>query len=308
MNCLQDQYRQLLAELKLHITEEYAAGSWIRSAPETFEHFKQYALQKASKSPDIHKKPTTVKVEAMPALPLNKLEVKPTLLVPPATKMLTSSLQLEDKVATPSKHNTANSIQRAAAQLPVMAPASGIEKIAKEQRSLTFQRELPQPFIEEDYADITQFFVKRFPQIILHSAPPKDSAAKEFINQWRIPLSHPKVLILTFNENAKEKLFLSNLRYALDTEFGGIALYSADKIERQTGWKELLASQQLSLIIAHKGKMEALGGLMAHYTEDPQPMLGKVRIYPLCDISLYIQEPLLKADLWKALANFLHRG
>lgn len=304
---LPDQYRQLLTELRLHITEEYAAGSWISSAPETFEYFKQHAQQKVrqaqNKVQETHTKPTAI--NATP--PSHKLEAKSISRVPPPTQAPISTSQREHQAASDSDHTTTSPTKPAPPPASVDLVESGLEKVAKVQKSSVFKKEPPPPLVEGDYADIQQFLAKKFPHIALHSTPPKDDLAKAFINQWNAPLTYPRVLILTFNENAKEKLFLSNLKHALDTEFGCTTMYSGHKAERQNSWNALLANQQLMLIIAHKGKMEALDGLMKYYREDPQPMLGKVRIYPLCDISLYIQEPTLKADLWQALSTFLHK-
>lgn len=306
MDLLQ-QYGELIAALKQHIKEEHACGSWIGSGQDTFEYFKQHAIVQSTKARAHALAAPSAAKRAVPANALARDSSAPPSARP--KEQICAPVEAPKTVAAPISPGISPEENHSISAAEPPSPPPELSKANKnapsqaknQAKKKTFERELPSPPIESDLSDIKQFFAKTFPHIQLQENPPPDEAAKAYSSRWKLPANDTKVLILSFGANPKEKLFLSNLTHAIDVEMGKAALFSAEKGELQGCWKELLQYKNLTLVIAHKGKMETLPGLMALYREEPSPMLDKIPFYPLCDSSLYIQEPALKIELWKAL-------
>jgi hypothetical protein len=100
-------------------------------------------------------------------------------------------------------------------------------------------------------------------------------------------------------------MFLKEISKTLAVYFGSCKLVEAFKIEQENQWAHFLASEQLKWIIVCDHTLWQLTHLMQFYKEISAQQiktLGKIPLFLLPDLSLYLKDPLLKKSLWKALS------
>lgn len=149
---------------------------------------------------------------------------------------------------------------------------------------------------------------KNFPDLNLLREPPDDALAKSLRESWKETCSAAEVIILSFQETEKQSELLSQIANAITILIKPAKVLPAMKIEQEKGWEQLLASPSLKLLMASDYAIYGLPELMKHYRElskTAEHFLGKIPLFLLADMSLYLREPLLKPSLWRALRKHL---
>lgn len=115
-----------------------------------------------------------------------------------------------------------------------------------------------------------------------------------------------EIFILSFNETAREKVFLSNLATAISRMLLPATVLSISKLGLEKSAERLLKEKGLKGVIANHCNLQNIPELMKHYREEPSSgkhYLGNTRLLLLSDISLYMREPHLKSSLWHTLCQ-----
>jgi hypothetical protein len=271
-----DQYRNLLSDVKSLLLHDFPKEHWLNVNADTYSYFKGLALQSKPATPA----PTPQR----PPVPVQPVQNKPPAPPPPPPP---SQPIAQVKPETPPPPPPKPQVDKSPLTLePLSAPTS------------------------IDFSETRKFFAEKFPQLELVDTIPPDHKAKEIANYWKLASASPEVIILSFNESAPEKSILQNMAAALTKSIAPTRVIEANKIEQEKGWNKLLQSENLRLIIASNYSIYSLPEFMNHYREDSQACMyfvGKIRLYLLSDLSLYIQQPQLKAPLWRALCDILSK-
>lgn len=189
---------------------------------------------------------------------------------------------------------------------PGLAPSEPPPSITKEEPV----EELNPSKIQKTHSlSPTSFFTlfsKIAPEIALLKEIPDDAIAKKIALRWKTKNQTAPLTLLTFSEPEPHQKFLENMTKALDVCFGSARLVQAETIEKEKQWEAFLGAEGLKLIIVCDYTLWQLNGLMQFYKEIPNQAsrtLGKIPLFLLPDLSLYLKDPLLKRSLWKALCQ-----
>lgn len=169
---------------------------------------------------------------------------------------------------------------------------------------------LPSPE-EDDIEAIRLQLSKSIPEIKFHTSIPSDDKAKQISEAWKYKNIIEPIVLLSYKENEKLLKFLFQLRRSLSAYFLPAKIISATILEKENQWEQFLSSKNLRLILLSDVALWQLPRLKAHFRQDPQKQsfLQNTPLILLPDLSLYLQEPLLKASLWSGLQqtiNTLH--
>lgn len=287
MTNLKQEFAELLSLTRLHLLQDFSRDEWLTTDPETFTIFKQHALQqKKNVQPKQIPQPPTVKQYAPPPPPIaSPQQPKP---IPSSAPLLPPKAKLGPK-PLPSLTN----IQSAPPEKK--PPTKDTSAFALEKMPL------PSPV---DFTDVQKIIREKLPNIQVVDEIPNDSEAKRISNSWQQASSIPSVLVITFNESAKEITFLQNLTNAINDRLAPATLMSTQHVEVTFGWEKMLNSKELRLIIASTHGLNAHTELMKEYREVQKQAKFFLRKVPLCllsDISLYLKEPKLKIPLWNSV-------
>jgi hypothetical protein len=118
------------------------------------------------------------------------------------------------------------------------------------------------------------------------------------------------VAVLTFHEMPKHLELLNKIAEAIQTRLHKqTRVFSAVQIEKENGWDAFLQTEGLCLVLATSVGVQGLPDLRKKYqeTKHGEILLQKVPLLLLSDLSLYVNEPKLKAALWKELQRRLGR-
>jgi hypothetical protein len=279
---LLQKYITLISTVRNYISQEYSKGSWIPSDSQTYAYFAQQASKKIS-SP---------KKAPIPTPPVKR----PTISTP--------------KSHTPSPLQT-NSAPPVISSQPTISkpPESQIKETVKpSQNHKSFVQETLIMAPETDFSHLRTWISNQFSSIKLSNDIPDDSKAKAIAQKWRAPGA--EVFILSFNDLPRENAFLQNLATAIEKTGATTKVISAVKYEQEKRWHKCFKTDDLRFIITNHYSLHTLPELMKYYREDHtgKQMLGKAELHLLPDLSLYMQQPSLKAALWKALQQQLQRA
>lgn len=156
------------------------------------------------------------------------------------------------------------------------------------------------------FASLFTLIAKVAPEWALLKNIPDDDIAKKIANRWKTKNQSAPITILQFGEPELHQKFLQEISKSLDVYFGPAKLVQAETIEKEKQWEAFLSSDGLKLILICDYTLWQLNGLMQFYKEVPAQgtrMLGKIPLFLLPDLSLYLKDPLLKRSLWKALCQ-----
>lgn len=159
-----------------------------------------------------------------------------------------------------------------------------------------------------DFHSLRALFAKIAPGFPLIDEIPCDEIAKKIAARWKTKNQTAPISILSYQEPPAQKALLEQLAKAIDVVFGPARLVQAESIEKDKQWEAFLSVPDLKWVIACDYSLWQLGGLMHFYKENPAQAtreLGKVPLFLLPDLSLYLKDPLLKRSLWKALCQKL---
>lgn len=303
---IQEQYAELLALTRLHLTQHYEAKAAKMTDLDTYTFFRRCAQQqkeqssKPSSAPHPSAAPTTQTKQGSPP-PMR----------PPLPPKL-SQIEVVSKTVSISpdkEHKTilSHPIEPIPEKKIATQENTAAENKEKKLKSL-FELEPLQPAAKVDFGDIQNIIAEHFPaQKILHEIP-SDAAVK--IHPLDHVIASAEVLILSFSEDPQQMEFLMKLANAICVRLKSRAeVISARDLEHESQWGTLLKSKALRLVIASGHLIHAYPKLMQHYREEPKKAKFYVGKIPLClysDISLYFKEPALKLSLWKSVCAYLN--
>lgn len=290
-------YEQLIAQLKEHIAQEFPKGAWLETSRSNYHYF----LELASKAPQpVAAKPlyTAPQAKTPPAQARNESAKAPAAAYAPVSPKSSNDSPLPAAKQEPILQSDSKSSQ---AEPASSSPKTAKEAIKPSPQSKTILLEAPPPSTPPEFKELRAFFQSKLPSVLLSDTIADDRQAKQLACRWKSPTA--EICILSFNELPKEQAFLSNLETALSRCLGTAKIYSAPKIESDNGWEKFLSCDNLRLVIASNYNLHTLPGLMKYYREEAtgKHTLGKIQLYLLSDLALYMQQPALKASLWKAL-------
>jgi hypothetical protein len=276
MTSIEEEYKELLNLTKTHILQNFSLEEWMLTDQNTFSFFKSYSPPRpqplfplvSSKPQRLHttqEKELSIKENF--AIPINKKETKET---------------------KETKDN------------------EGKKEFSKEKFSFTL--EPMQLATEIDLKEIHKLVKDHFPSMIIIENPLQDEEAKRVNRTQQKTTTTPAVIILSFNETAISKKFLENIAKAIQLRIAPALVLPAHKIEQENAWERMLQSKELRLVISPDYGIYTLPKFMRHYKESPKQgkrFLGNIPLFLLSDISLYLKEPTLKPQLWKALKEML---
>jgi hypothetical protein len=135
----------------------------------------------------------------------------------------------------------------------------------------------PQTMVFEDFRKILQ---ECFPAIKILDSQPDDAGAKELSQAWQKQNTPPEIVIIDSSSTPLERRFLDNIARALDAFFYPTAVLTP---------QELTADLTVRLAV----------GVQDSLNNHPYPFLA------MKSIEHYLQQPVLKAELWQELKNTL---
>lgn len=290
MSRLHEEYRELLALTQIHLLQENKRDSWLTTDPETFAIFKKQALQqKKTQIPPVSQIPPPPRPPQPQPIPTPPIATPPKLEVPlppplpptPPPRPAAKPLPQMPELKTPPK----SSADMKQIHLDPLSPAQTV-----------------------DFSEWKKIVKDKCPNLAIVDTIPDDSEARRIQNSWKDPKPLPSILILSFQESAKERAFLNNLTNAIRVNFDTAATFTPSEVSIQYGWDTVLAANTTRLIIANAHGLQAHQELMRHYREMPKAgkfFMGKVPLYLMSDVTLYMREPHLKMSLWQDIRNLL---
>ncbi len=310
MNCMQ-QYAQLIQAFQIYISQQNLKGKWISTDRQNYDYFLQLAsvktLSKPKSIPPAPQENTTTTKQAPIAsnssVPIHSLTPSSYAHAAPLPHEITQT-EMAKIISAPVP---ATAPVKVSVEESFKKPELGIEVKSSSPKDVLHQKqialEIAPPSTPTDFTEMRRFFSEKFPNVALIEKIADDSEAKALAQRWKAPPA--EIVILSFSDHAPEKVFLTNLSVTLNQSFGSAKLISAAKIEEEKGWDQLLKAKNLRLVIASLNSLHALPELMKFYHEEAtgKHKLGRTQLFLLSDLSLYMQQPSLKASLWRALVQ-----
>ena len=294
MTCMQ-QYADLIKAFQLYIDQQDLKGKWISTDRQTYEYF----LQLASKKTPANRKPTQpTQKETLP------LRAQAALISPPHAQPVSLPIQVSSPAVITHPINKVPAMPIIEESLKKPEPAIEVKSSSKDtlHQKLIATETMPASS-PTDFTEMRTFFKEKLPNVLLSETIADDSEAKILAQRWKAPPA--EIVVLSFSDHPREKAFLTNLSFALNQCFGSAKLISATKVEEEKGWDQLLKAKNLRLVIASHNSLHALPELMKLYHEEAsgKHKLGRTQLFLLSDLSLYMQQPSLKASLWRELVS-----
>ncbi len=144
------------------------------------------------------------------------------------------------------------------------------------------------------------------PELAILPEIPSDAIARKIAERCKTKNQTAPLSLLLLHEPPEQRALLEQIAKALDIYFGPAKVVQAEAIEKEKQWEAFLSVPELKMVIACDYTLWQLNGLMQFYKETPAQgtrTLGKVPLFLLPDLSLYLKDPLLKRSLWKALCQ-----
>jgi hypothetical protein len=278
MTNTKQRYAELIEMVKHHLLKEYSAEQLVSATPEGSIFFQK-------------KSPSSVMTKPIPSLNLETTAE--------------SRKKVQHFESESFSVGATHAQQVKAIPVAIDIPIVNHETTSSKKPLLFCLNPLNKPE-STDFKEINQLLGNHFPDYVSAAAIPSDQAARQVNRAW----SHGKrvlgVILLSFNEGERERIFLHNISQAISVSIISAEVISAQRIEQANGWDALIKSEGLRLIIASDYAIHTLPGLMKHFKE-PQKQskhhLGAVPFLLLSDLSLYLKEPKLKPILWRAICN-----
>lgn len=164
----------------------------------------------------------------------------------------------------------------------------------------TEKQEKKEPLFDE----MKDMLLSITPSIQIIQKIPDDTQAKKIASYWKMKKEITNIVILTFKESPKEIMFLKNLAFAIDSLYMRAKVISSTNLELSNKWDIFLSQKDLKLILACDYSIWKLKNLIKYYKESPSSknhFLKDTPLFLLPEISVYLNEPLLKKSLWFSL-------
>lgn len=294
------QYAELVALTRRYLLQEYAADERLYTDFATYSYFRENAQKKLASAA----KPSAPKsvphdmgaIQQPLRQELLKSAIQPTPLQPMQMK---PGAERKIQGSQPAQVAAPKEIEKGSVTPSVDAPV----KSTKE-----FTLEAPPAYEACDHQEIRKILQERFPSLRIINTIPNDQDATKLAKLWEHDQELPQVLLLIGDESEKQKLFLENLRIAIESYGLSAKVVSISKIDHGRGWEPILQDKGLKLIISNSSHLAAFPHLKTHVrrtTKLTLQTLGEVPLFLLADFSSYFKESSLKPLLWKNLKEVL---
>lgn len=313
MTSVRTRYAELLSLTKQYLLQEFQPSQRIVAESSSYSYFKNLALQRQESGRTVPAPPIPRQNPSPPSNPVpdagNKAVIKE---LPPITTAEKAEKVQNAPPATPQaserKVPSMQPVPLPTASPPQERPAAPGNEPAHTPHAFRFALIPPAPPAAVPLDDLKKIVQEQLPQIKLIESVPDDNEAKSVSNDWEKDKVIPQLAILSFNEPAKHKTFLQQIASSLELMGYSSGIVSASKIEQGQGWHAFVASPQLKLVIAAGPAFETIPSLKKYHKESAKHgrhLLGDRPLLLLPDISVYLQEPSLKASLWKTIKDHL---
>lgn len=292
MSNLKNNFSELVALTQLYLLREYNPSDKLVIDPQTHAYFRN-TMKNSVASPKIN--------QEVPPIETQRTSYTSSEKIPNVSPRVTQQpVQSNPKISAPPTVVT----QQPSKPLPETIVQPVKDKPVKAQvRSFNLEPLQPTEATNE-WNDFKQVLNEHFPTYTINEKIPPDTRAQKIKSSWQMEQTIPPVIILSFNDQNNHLAFIKNIAKAITLNLAPARVISAITIEQENGWKELLNTPQLRLIITSDYGLYLLPGLMQHYKEVPktaQHFLHRTPLLLLSDLSLYLKEPQLKPLLWRAI-------
>lgn len=155
-----------------------------------------------------------------------------------------------------------------------------------------------------DFREVRNILSIVAPELNIIDEIPNDEIAQKIEMRWKTKNQSAPISILMFQEPNEQRALLEEISRAIDIYFGPAKIVHAEKIEKDKQWGAFLSCENLKMIVVCDYTLWQLNHLLEFYKEVPanrSRVLGKVPLFLLPDLSLYLKDPELKRSLWNAL-------
>ena len=192
-------------------------------------------------------------------------------------------------------------------------PKVVVEPVEKPKEPLkqTSIEELPEPRptpiskkAPSDFITVRNILSIVAPELNVIEEIPNDEIALKISERWKTKNQSAPISILLFQEPTEQRKLLEQITQAIDVYFGPAKIVHAEKIEKDKQWGAFLSVDDLKMVIVCDYTLWQLNHLLEYYKEVPASrsrVLGKVPLFLLPDLSLYLKNSELKRSLWNAL-------
>lgn len=273
------EYLTLLQQTSLLLEEE----PLILASPEDADFFRQ-TLQKKKEPQILSAEPSRLPPFHLPISPVKR----------------TPKLETSTETKLPSAHSLEESKAEALFEKSSLPLEMQVQETPKDSSPIQAVKAYP------SLASWFTLVSKISPETAILPNIPNDAIAKKIASRWKTKNQIAPITLLMSSEPETHQKLLKEISKALDIYFGPAKIVQADSIEKEKQWETFLSSKELKLIIICDYTLWQLNGLMQFYKEVPAQgtrLLGKIPLFLLPDLSLYLKDPLLKRSLWKALCQ-----
>ena len=111
------------------------------------------------------------------------------------------------------------------------------------------------------------------------------------------------IILLTYRQGPRQIAFLKHLTRALSICLGQALLEPAAPAEATDNWQVFFNARPCKLFIITKNDLQIMPRLQKHYRKEQKHFLNNTELFVLQDIASYLQNPLLKPELFQTLST-----
>ena len=284
-----ERYLELLSLTQLYLMQEYGLTDRITESQETFEYFRKSVQQQKKTIPEL------------PATPVKA----PLVAIPPPPKPVAIDIPV------PSVPIAIPPVLPVAKPSPVVndpPPPKNISAPESKEKVPLFTVEAPPPAAAIDLQDLRKILNEKLPHFKFIDQIPDDAEGRRLAMGWTQAPRVKPVAILSFDEPQAHREFLANVAKAIEGLGAEVHIYEAKKVEQAKEWDALFRSSELKFVICSNSGLHSLPGLQKSHREvqkSGRHFLGECPLLLLSDIGFYLQEPSLKASLWRAIKEMV---
>lgn len=160
----------------------------------------------------------------------------------------------------------------------------------------------------EGMADIKALLVRLAPHLLTEEPIPDDAAAKRAAEAWKHETHASVVTVLSLGASQDETTFLRNVARAISTTLQPAKVVSAQELEQDNLWETVLQTPGLKWILSPPLNMVQWPNLSAYYKHNTTTQvhtLGNIPLIFLKPLTDYLENPILKKELWDTLCQLL---
>ncbi len=204
-----------------------------------------------------------------------------------------STLPTKELAKPPEKRSPKEPLKASA---PPSSPLATPVPIVEESKH-SFNLNTQECKYESAFSDQKAFFSTHFPQLNILEEVPPDTRAHQQAAGLNGLLQKEGCFLLQGFETPEESLFLQNLATAIQQRLSPCYVIPLSAFQSNEHWQTLDAHPQLRCLITCESNSKFLQDKLQNFSTFPKLLFKNV--------SQYLKNPQLKAELWKALINSL---